>query len=355
MTLDGLMMERLGVVMTPAENDAAEEWGVLNPASARDRNGNLLLFPRLVAAGNYSRIGRARVLFGDRGTPTGVERLGVALEPVESWERRARSGGVEDPRITYIDALDSYVMTYTAYGPTGPRVGLAVSDDLESWRRLGPALFAYQPDLGVDLNLYTNKNAAFFPEPVSAPDGTPSLAMLHRPSWELGKTPGGGERAAPPAAVRDPRPGIWVSFVALGRVQADLGAIAYLSQHRAVAQPEQEWEALKIGAGPPPVRHSGGWLLLYHGVRGRIVTGTDHQPHVRYSAGAMLLDTDDVTRVAARSAEPLLEPEEQAEREGIVPNVVFPTAIDVRSQTESDVYYGMADSRIGVARLTTGR
>jgi beta-1,2-mannobiose phosphorylase / 1,2-beta-oligomannan phosphorylase len=37
---------------------------------------------------------------------------------------------------------------------------------------------------------------------------------------------------------------------------------------------------------------------------------------------------------------------------GIVPNVVFPTALDERADGTADVYYGMADSRIGVARLT---
>ena len=42
------------------------------------------------------------------------------------------------------------------------------------------------------------------------------------------------------------------------------------------------------------------------------------------------------------------------ERAGTVANVVFPTAVDQRADLEQpnrlDVYYGMADSRIGVAR-----
>ena len=56
-----------------------------------------------------------------------------------------------------------------------------------------------------------------------------------------------------------------------------------------------------------------------------------------------------------RSPEPVLSPELSKEREGIVPNVVFPTAIDRRDDLglpdRFDVYYGMADSCIGVARL----
>jgi hypothetical protein len=72
-------LERLRIVMEPERDDPREAWGVLNPGAARGPDGELYLFPRLVAAGNYSRFGRARVLF-DRGKPTGVERLGLALE-----------------------------------------------------------------------------------------------------------------------------------------------------------------------------------------------------------------------------------------------------------------------------------
>jgi predicted GH43/DUF377 family glycosyl hydrolase len=51
----------------------------------------------------------------------------------------------------------------------------------------------------------------------------------------------------------------------------------------------------------------------------------------------------------------VLTPERQEERQGIVANVVFPTGIDRRDDlgmpNRFDVYYGMADKRIGVARL----
>lgn len=56
-----------------------------------------------------------------------------------------------------------------------------------------------------------------------------------------------------------------------------------------------------------------------------------------------------------RSRQPVLIPELSQERQGIVGNVVFPTGIDRRDDIGSpdryDVYYGMADDRIGVARL----
>jgi hypothetical protein len=56
-----------------------------------------------------------------------------------------------------------------------------------------------------------------------------------------------------------------------------------------------------------------------------------------------------------RSPVPVLTPDLLQERLGTVANVVFPTAIDRREDLGApdrfDVYYGMADNRIGVARL----
>ena len=56
-----------------------------------------------------------------------------------------------------------------------------------------------------------------------------------------------------------------------------------------------------------------------------------------------------------RSPEPVLTPELPQERIGTVANVVFPTAIDRRDDLglpdRFDIYYGMADNRIGVAHL----
>jgi predicted GH43/DUF377 family glycosyl hydrolase len=44
-------------------------------------------------------------------------------------------------------------------------------------------------------------------------------------------------------------------------------------------------------------------------------------------------------------------PEGPDETHGIVNNVVFPTAIDVLGERAFEFFYGMADARIGRARL----
>ena len=107
-------LERLGVIMEGDPGNPDEAWGVLNPAACRGRDGELYLFPRVVAAGNFSRIGTGRVQFDAAGDPIGVERLGYALEPDEGFERNAGTAGVEDPRVVYVGALDLYLMAYTA-------------------------------------------------------------------------------------------------------------------------------------------------------------------------------------------------------------------------------------------------
>lgn len=341
-------LTRMGVVMTPVDGDPNEAEGVLNPASGRGPDGELYLLPRLVANGNVSRVGLARVVIED-GVPVAVERQGVVLEPDRGWERGVGNSGVEDPRVTWVETLGLHVMTYVAYGPLGPRTAVAVSSDLREWRRLGPALFRYQDDLDMDLNLFHNKDTVFFPEPVTAPDGREALAVLHRPMWDLGETkPGQGVRV--PAGVEDERQSIWISYIPLDDVRADLSALTLWEQHRFVAGPEFPFEALKIGGGPPPRRIPEGWLVLHHGVTGTIDSAFSQQQKVNYAAGAIILDANDPSRVVARTPEPLLAPETDDERSGIVPNVVFPTAIE-EVDGRLFVFYGMADSKIGVALL----
>ncbi len=251
--------------------------------------------------------------------------------------------------MTWIASLGVHVMSYVAFGPLGPRSALAVSGDLRSWRRLGPVHFEYQPDLDADLNLFTNKDVVYFPEPVPGPDGRLAYAMLHRPTWDLGELVG-GSGVFLPAGLSDPRPGIWISYAPADAVRDDVRALAHVRSHRLVALPEYDFEALKIGAGPPPLRVADGWLLIHHGVSGTLEQGWGSQPHARYSVGAMLLDPDEPGTVLARTPSPLLEPLTAEERHGTVPNVVFPTAIEEVSG-QWFVFYGMADSRIGVARL----
>jgi predicted GH43/DUF377 family glycosyl hydrolase len=247
--------------------------------------------------------------------------------------------------VTYVAALESYVMTYTAHGEAGPRIALAVSHDLVRWQRLGPVRLA--PFHGLAFGALDNKDALLFPEPVPAPDGQPALALIHRP--DLGTyRPAGRRVCAPLPGLREKRPSMWLSYAPLHDLAADRRLV--FGQHHLLAGPAQSWERLKVGGGAPPLRVGDAWLLLYHGVTGRIVEGQDQQRGVHYRAGLLLLDGQDPRRILYRSAESILAPEAAAERLGVVPRVVFPTGLDARPDGALDIYYGMADSRIGVAR-----
>ena len=190
----GFQLKRLGLIMEPEPGNPLEVEGVLNPAAARGADGQLYLFPRLVAQGNYSRIGIARVKFNGAGDPAGIERLGIALEPEADYEiRHDGSGGCEDPRITFVEPLQRYVMTYTALSPIGPRIALAVSEDLFHWKRMGLATFA--PYRGIDFVNVDNKDASVFPVAIPNHAGKMQLAMLHRPLF-LGTCPEDTSRQA---------------------------------------------------------------------------------------------------------------------------------------------------------------
>ena len=97
-----------------------------------------------------------------------------------------------------------------------------------------------------------------------------------------------------------------------------------------------------------------GWLIIYHGVQ-EIEKSSENEHPLCYSAGVMILSQEHPQVVRYRSKEPVLTPALPLERQGVVANVVFPTGIDRRDDLGSpdrfDVYYGMADKRIGVARL----
>ncbi|HXM06816.1 MAG TPA: hypothetical protein VN936_05100, partial [Candidatus Acidoferrum sp.] len=337
---------RLGPVLVP-DADPAEAEGVLNPASARTREGELLLYPRAVAKGNISRIGRVHVTQRDSAFIT--ERQGYALEPEASYEVRPSPGyGCEDPRATFVPILDRYVMAYTAFGPQGPRIAIALSRDAHTWERLG--LMRFQQPGMVDGD---DKDAAFFPEPVLSPGGVRSLAFYHRPMLHLSAVDG---RAAIPLIERLPfedRESIRIGYIPLEAALRDPQALLDVHESTIVLSPDDKWGSIKVGGGTPPVRIAEGWFSLFHGVD--LIDNSGAAPKFRYSAGIVIHDAEEPHKIVYRSPHPVLTPETDYERKGIVDNVVFPTAIDERADLGPrtyDVYYGMADYAIGAARLT---
>ncbi len=235
-------------------------------------------------------------------------------EPFLFPARMDESFGIEDARITFLEG--NYWITYTAVSEHGPGVGLAVTTDFKTVKRIGMIL---PPP---------NKDVALFPQKING-----KYMLLHRPMVsDIGK---------PSVWLAESEDGIhWGNhrFLFGGRGQSSVES----------ANDPFAWEGGKIGAGPEPILTDEGWLVCYHGA---------DATHA-YSLALALLDKNDPSKVLDRSNAPLLTPELSWEREGFFPNVVFangwvqwPAGSDKAGQIW--VYYGAADSGVGLAELVT--
>jgi predicted GH43/DUF377 family glycosyl hydrolase len=228
---------------------------------------------------------------------------------------------IEDPRLTEIEGevYMTYVITPTPAPPGGVRIKLGIPKPMQAAPRTA---LARVPDFGSfeRLGIITpydadERDVVLFPGRIQG-----RYAAIHRPSNWVG----------PGYPVEGPS--IWFAFL------DDLPG--GMSDHKVIMEAEQPWEGIKIGAGPPPIKTNAGWLLIYHGV----------DPDRVYRAGVALLDLEEPWKVIARTPQPILEPEEEYEREGDVPNVVFPEGAMVIGD-ELVVSYGGADKVCCAARV----
>jgi len=114
----------------------------------------------------------------------------------------------------------------------------------------------------------------------------------------------------------------------------------WLEEYRWISPRRGWWDGKKVGAAAPPIKTKEGWILFYHGVSNEGI----------YRVGAILLDLDNPKKIIARTDEPLFEPEMPYEKEGQIPNVVFPCGA-VLIDKKIFMYYGGGDSVVGVATI----
>ncbi len=224
------------------------------------------------------------------------EHFTVADQPTLEGEGPAEAFGIEDARITQIGA-DSFV-TYSSASPYGIVTGICRTRDFVSFERMG---HPFCPD---------NKDVVIFPERRGA-----VFPVLHRPSAS----------AFGPLAV-------WL---------AESPDLCHFGNNRFLFGPREGYfDDKRVGAGCPPIRWGEDWLLLYHGAdRGD-----------RYALAAAVLDGRTL-EVKRRSRTPLMEPEEEFEKNGFFSSVVFVTGCHpipggVR------VFYGGADQNVCCADLS---
>ena len=192
-----------------------------------------------------------------------------------------------------------------------------------------------------------------FPLAIPDPSGQPAMAILHRPLFPGTRPEEMACHAAPRAADLN-RESIWISYCPKAIENTEPYHLCHFGSHHRLACPVATWERLKIGVGTAPILTRHGWLVIYHGVDEAAEPTTEGR-RLRDSAGVMILSEEHPHVILYRSPQPVLTPDLPQERQGAVANVVFPTGIDRRDDLGSpdrfDVYYGMADNRIGAARL----
>lgn len=104
----------------------------------------------------------------------------------------------------------------------------------------------------------------------------------------------------------------------------------------------------KIGPAAPPVKTEKGWLATFHAVDLDTQTGKNGWEECwqkRYTAGIMLLDLNDPSKIIAKTETPFIAADRDFENEnGFRCDVIFPGGMILEDDREVKIYYGSADT-----------
>jgi predicted GH43/DUF377 family glycosyl hydrolase len=245
------------------------------------------------------------------------------LFPAEDDQKSAEwEGGCEDPRL--VESPDgTYVLTYTQWNRKMPRLAIATSTDLLNWKKFGSA-FADASD-GKYAKQAT-KSAGIVTKLV---DGRLIAAKIgdHFLMYY-------GERNVHLATSPD--------LIHWTPVEDHPGQLANLIPPRA-----GKFDSSFAEVGPPPVLNDHGILLIYNGVNGP--HGDPGIGDRAYSDGQILFDAAQPTRVLARLDHPFFKPDLPWEKTGqYAAGTTFAEGLVV-FKGRWFLYYGCADSFVGVA------
>jgi len=289
-------------IVVPNETNAWESQATFNPAAILLDDKVHILY-RAMSQDNTSVLGYASSKDGVHIDERLSQPAYVPREPFEQKLQPGGNSGCEDPRLTKIG--DTIYMCYTAFdGKNSPRVtitSISVSDFLKrDWNWKKPVLIS-PPDLD-------DKDAFVFPEKVNG-----TYMIVHRSGADID-----------------------YAFIPTLDFKGD----TWLEEYRWIAPRKGWWDSVKVGAAAPPIKTKDGWVMLYHGVSEDSI----------YRVGAVLLNLKNPLKVIGRTDNPIFEPDAVYEKEGIIPNVVFPCGAVLLGK-KLFVYYGGADRVTGVATI----
>lgn len=321
-----------GEIILAARPDVEfENEGVLNPACV-DCDGITHMFYRASQKGNFSTIGYCQI--------KNNQVIFRSDKPVLAPEYRYEKQGLEDPRITFLDG--TYYMMYTAFDGQNAIVVYAVSNDLKNWKKMGPVSPQMSYDEAEDIFRTSGlgEKYTFYEETFRKNRGN-NVKLWEKDTMLFPKKINGHY-----ALMHRVLPGIQICYF------DDFSQLTlefwknYLKELKnfLIIEPKYNFENAYIGGGCVPIETELGWLLIYHSVE------TDIDKGQVYHASAALLDKNDPTKVLGRLNYPLFSPTEEWEKNGVINNVVFPTATSLNDGILS-IFYGAADDKIGVRKL----
>ncbi len=275
--------------------------------------------------GHTSRVGLAR---SSDGINFKREPVPVFYPADDNSRQFEWKGGCEDPRV--VEAPDgTFYIYYTMWNRDNPfgtsrsaRLGVASSKDLKNWTKHGPIFEdAYN---GKFLNSW-HKAASVV---TKIQDGRLKAIKINGKYWMYW-----GENrilAATSDDLMDWKP-----------VLDDKGELLTLIKPR-----RDKFDSLLTEAGPPAVVTKDGIILLYNGKN----SGADKTiGKGAYSAGQLLLDVNNPTKVLDRCDNYFFKPELDFEKSGqYTDGTVFIEGL-VYFKDKWYLYYGTADSYVGVA------
>ena len=305
---------------------AWETSDVFNPAAAIRQNKIYVLYRAEDRSGmgigmRTSRIGLAESTNGItmKRRPVPVMFPGNDTQKEFEWP-----GGCEDPRIA-MTAEGTYVMMYTQWNKKVPRIGVATSKDLVHWTKHGPAFYKAYNGKFRDM---ATKSASIITRLVN---GRQVMAKINGKYWMYW-----GERFINPATSTD--------LVNWTPMVDDKGELQQIVKTR-----DGYFDSDLTECGPPAVMTNDGILLLYNG-KNKAAEGRDENYTANtYSAGQILFDKKDPTKVLQRLDKPFFVPTAPFEKSGQYPaGTVFLEGL-VYHKHKWFLYYGCADSRVAVA------
>ena len=305
-----------------------EKAWVYNPAAVVRDGKIVVLFRAQQGPGNTcSRIGYAESDDGIhfKTDPAPVFYPADDAQQSMEWSGSERVGGCEDPRITESpDGL--YVLTYTQYHGKVPRLGIASTKDLRAWTKYGSPFNGskYQDNHGVQL-----KSASIVNE---VKDGHVVAARINGKFWMYF-----GETCVNLAISDD-----LIHWVPLeGK---DGKPLVVMSPRRGL--PDSSLDEI----GPEPLLTDKGIVVFYNGKNADPKKNGD--PALSggvYTGMEALFDANDPAKLIARLDHPYIKPELPFEKTGLYKAGTTFTEGLVLFKGKWFVYYGCADSFVGVA------